>query len=114
MGGEEHSSRMTQKFWTITEVKEVFEFEEELVLDLEKEEIVCPTFRDNDETKVFTISDMEKLRLIKLLYDDLGVNLPGIDIILRMRQNMIEMRSQFDAVLEDMARNIQEVLKDRR
>jgi MerR family transcriptional regulator/heat shock protein HspR len=104
---------MPQKFWTLTEVTEYFELEEELVLDLEKEEIVCPTCRRGDEIKVFSASDMEKLRLIKLLHDDLGVNLPGIDIILRMRRNMIDMRGQFDAVLEDMARTIQEALNRR-
>ena len=104
---------MTEKFWTVAEVREYFEFEETLILDLEKEEIVCPTCQGQDEAKVFSAVEMEKLRLVKLLYDDLGVNLPGIDIILRMRQRLIEMRRQFDAVLEDMARNIETVMKNR-
>lgn len=105
---------MIQKFWTITEVKEYFELEENLILDLEREEIVCPTHQGDEDIKVFTVSDMEKLRLIKLLYDEMGVNLPGIDIILRMRQNIIEMREQFDAVLEDMAQNLQGLMKEDR
>jgi MerR family transcriptional regulator/heat shock protein HspR len=105
---------MGKEFWTITEVTEYFELEENLILDLEKEEIVCPTCQDDGETKLFSVSEMEKLRLIKLLYDEMGVNLPGIDIILRMRQSMIDMRRQFDAVLEDMAKNIQEVMKENR
>jgi MerR family transcriptional regulator/heat shock protein HspR len=103
---------MNKKFWTITEVTEYFELEENLLLDLEREEIVCPTCQDDSQTKVFSAVEMEKLRLIKLLYDEMGVNLPGIDIILRMRQSMIELRQQFDAVLEDMAKNIQEVIKE--
>lgn len=102
---------MIKTFWTITEVTEYFELEENFLLDLEREEIVCPSCQDDSETKVFSISEMEKLRLIKLLHDEMGVNVPGIDIILRMRQSMIEMRRQFDAVLEDMAKNIQEVMK---
>lgn len=103
---------MAKKFWTITEVKEYFELEEKLILDLEEEEIVCPACRGKRRTKVFSAADMEKLRLVKLLSDEMGVNLPGIDIILRMRQSMIEMRQQFDAVLEDMAENIQAVFKN--
>ncbi len=105
---------MNKMFWTISEVIEYFELEENLILDLEKEEIVCPTCQDDGQTKVFSNNEMEKLRLVKLLYDEMGVNLPGIDIILRMRQSMIEMRRQFDAVLEDMAKNIQEVIKEKR
>ena len=104
----------SKKFWTLTEVTEYFELEENLLLDLEREEIVCPTCQDDNQTKVFSVSEMEKLRLIKLLHDEMGVNVPGIDIILRMRQSMIEMRIQFDAVLEDMAKNIQEVMKQSR
>jgi MerR family transcriptional regulator/heat shock protein HspR len=102
----------SKKFWTLTEVREYFELEENLIFDLEREEIVCPTCQDDSEIKVFSVSDMEKLRLIKLLHDEMGVNVPGIDIILRMRESMIEMRRQFDAVLEDMAKNIQEVMKE--
>jgi len=38
--------------------------------------------------------------------EELGVNLPGVDIILRMRRDMFSMRRQFDAILEDLARKI--------
>jgi MerR family transcriptional regulator/heat shock protein HspR len=40
--------------------------------------------------------------------EDLGVNLAGVDVILDMRRKMIEMRRQFDAILEDLANRFRE------
>lgn len=72
----------------------------------EKEEIIYPLCRDDLSEELFAPADMEKLHLAKILVEDMGVNLAGVDVILRMRQNMIEMRNQFDTILEDLAMQI--------
>jgi MerR family transcriptional regulator/heat shock protein HspR len=103
---------MVKEFWTVTEVVETFEVETGFLRELEDEEIVCPVCRGEDVSeKVFSLSDLENLRLAKLLVEDMGVNLPGVEIILRMRRTMFEMRSQFDGVLEDMAREVRRMLE---
>ena len=99
---------MNKEFWTITDVLEVLQIDERFLADLEEEEIVCPICRESSSAKVFSASEMEKLRLAKILIQEMEVNLPGVDIILRMRQSMIDMRRQFDAVLEDLARHLRE------
>ena len=101
--GTYKDGQMDKELWTITEVIERFEIEEHFVRDLEEEEIICPICGEDPETKLFQVSELEKLRLAKILFDDMGVNLEGIDIIIRMRQNMIDMRRQFDDILEDVA-----------
>ena len=103
---------MVKEFWTITEVVEVFQVEKGFLRELEDEEIVCPTCRrDDDQEKVFSPADLENLRLAKLLVEDMGVNLPGVEVILNMRRTMFEMRSQFDGVLEDMAKEVRRMLQ---
>ena len=62
--------------------------------------------------KFFSIQDVEKLRLVKVLMEEMDVNLAGVEVILRMRENMIAMREQFDAILEDLARHLEERFKD--
>lgn len=94
---------MSKEYWTITEVIESFELDEDLLKELESEEIVCPVCREGGSTKFFTARDLETLRLTKIFMEDMGVNLPGVEVILRMRQNMLDMRRQFDAILEEMA-----------
>ena len=99
---------MAKEFWTVSEVVEIFQIDEHLLAELEEEEILCPTCREDRSLKLFSSSELEKLRLIKILVEDMEVNVPGVEIILRMRQSMIEMRRQFDAILEDLARHLQE------
>ena len=63
---------------------------------------------------VLPTQELEKLRLAKLLIDDMGVNLPGVEIILRMRQSIYAMRRQFDDILEDLAGRLRETLEEKR
>ena len=109
---EEAWLEMEKEYWTVTEVIELFKIEENFLAELEEEEIICPVCLESKLDKVFTSRELERLRLAKLLFHDMGVNLPGVEVILRMRQNMLEMRKQFDEILEDLAQNIRERFKN--
>lgn len=102
---------MNKEFWTITEVVDIFQVEERFIADLEEEEVICPVCQDQPPEKLFSQTELEKVRIAKILVEEMGVNLAGVEIILRMRQNMLAMRRQFDAILEDLAREVQETLK---
>jgi MerR family transcriptional regulator/heat shock protein HspR len=97
---------MAKVFWTINEVSEAFEVEERFLIELENEEIICSVCSGDPPTKKYTSNELEKLRLVKILTEDMGVNLEGVEVILRMRQSMIEMRRQFDSILEDLAQEL--------
>jgi MerR family transcriptional regulator/heat shock protein HspR len=99
---------MNKKYWTITEVVETFQIDESFLAELEEEDVICPTCREDPPAKLFSSSDLEKLRFAKNLVEDMGVNLAGVEVALRMRQSMIDMRKQFDSILEDLARQLQE------
>ena len=102
---------MTKEYWTVSEIIEIFQMDEDVITYLEEEEIVCPECCNNQPTRRFSEADLDKLRLVKVLMEDMDVNLPGVEVILRMRQNMIEMRQQFDDILEDLANQFKESLK---
>jgi MerR family transcriptional regulator/heat shock protein HspR len=104
---------MTKELWSITEVSEVFEVEERFLIELEDEEIICSVCNGDPPTKLYTSSELEKLRLAKILTEDMGVNLAGVEVILRMRQSMIEMRRQFDSILEDLAQELQDAFREK-
>src|ERR1700730_18138043 len=52
------------------------------------------TSRSQVNTRLYTDSDLERLDVILTLARDMGVNLAGIEIILNMRDKMIEMERQ--------------------
>ncbi len=99
---------MTKEFWTISEVIEIFEVERGFLSDLEEEDIVCPCVAEDATERGYRSDEMDTLRLVKILVDDFEVNLSGVDIILRMRRQMIDMRRQFDAILEDLAEKLRQ------
>ena len=101
----------TKKTWTISEVVELFQITEEFLFELEEEEIICPTCQQNPPTKFFPYEELEKLRIAKILVEDMGVNLAGVDVVLRMRQSIIEMRRQFDDIFEDLSCQLRETWK---
>jgi MerR family transcriptional regulator/heat shock protein HspR len=101
---------MARKLWTIIDITEIFEVDAQFVHSLEEEEIICASREEGSTVKCYSPEEVEKLRLAKILVDDLEVNLPGVDIILRMRSNMIQMRRQFDAILKDIADKIRDEL----
>ena len=97
---------MAKQYWTLTEVVEYFDVDERFLRDLESEEIIRAEMEADASARTFCMEELEKLRLAKILVEDMDVNLPGVEVILRMRRNMLDMRRQFDAILEDVNRHL--------
>ena len=93
---------MNKDYWTEAEVLEVFQLDSAFLNELQKEEIICADCLEDPPGKMFSSQELEKLRLAKLLVEEMEVNLSGVEIILHMRRHMLEMRRQFDAILEDL------------
>jgi len=56
----------------------------------EKKGIIEPS-RSQGNTRLYSRRDIDQLRRVRTLMDDLGVNPTGAEIILRMRQHMAEL-----------------------
>lgn len=102
---------MAKEYWSVTEVVEFFQVDEAFLHDLEEEDIVCPSCGEGLSEKLFSSSELETVRFAKILIKEMDVNLAGVEVALQMRKNMIAMRKQFDAILEDLALEMEEKLK---
>jgi MerR family transcriptional regulator/heat shock protein HspR len=47
--------------------------------------------RSRGNRRLYSVEDIERLRRMKMLIDDLGVNLAGVEVIMRMGERMVEM-----------------------
>ncbi len=61
----------------------------------EKKGLVRPS-RTVGRTRMYSAEDVDELARLLRLTRDLGVNLAGIEIILKMRRRMIEMQTQIE------------------
>lgn len=64
----------------------------------EKKGLLRPS-RTVGRTRMYSAEDVEDLARLLRLTRDLGVNLAGIEIILKMRRRMIEMQKQIEDLL---------------
>ncbi|MBI2873037.1 MAG: helix-turn-helix transcriptional regulator [Chloroflexi bacterium] len=65
--------------------------------------LVAPS-RSQGNIRLYSQQDLEQLRRIKTLIDDLGVNLAGVEVILRMMGRMAEMERNMQALLGEVER----------
>jgi MerR family transcriptional regulator/heat shock protein HspR len=61
--------------------------------------------RSSGNIRLYSEEDIERLRYVKALMSDCGVNLAGVEVALRLMQRMREMQEQ----LEEMERRISKV-----
>ena len=64
----------------------------------EREGLLKPS-RSVGNTRLFEDGDLERLEVILSLTRDLGVNLAGVEIILKMRRRMTDMQRQIEDLL---------------
>ncbi len=61
----------------------------------EKKGLVRPS-RTEGQTRMYSAEDVDELARLLRLTRDLGVNLAGVEIILKMRRRMVEMQKQIE------------------
>jgi len=70
------------------------------------------------KNRMYSEADLERLRRIQRLTQDMGVNLAGVEVILRLLDEIAEMQNDFDEHLtrlqHEMERRIAELTKDSR
>lgn len=69
----------------------------------ERQGLISPA-RVNDKNRMFSEEDIERVRRIQRLTQDLGVNLAGVEIILRLLDQMEEQRQEMEAQFEEFVR----------
>ncbi len=67
----------------------------------EKVGIIEPR-RSRGNVRLYSDRDIALLQRVKTLVDDMGVNLPGVEVILRMMQRMGEMQQQLEQAQEEL------------
>jgi MerR family transcriptional regulator/heat shock protein HspR len=58
--------------------------------------------RSRGRVRYYSQSDIERLRNIQRMMQDLGVNLAGVEVILNMRETMARMERDMDRLREEL------------
>ena len=81
--------------YTIRIVAQMVGMHEQSLRMYERKGLICPQ-RSDGNIRLFSDADVERVRFIKRLVDDLGVNLAGAEVILHMREQMELLRQEME------------------
>jgi MerR family transcriptional regulator/heat shock protein HspR len=65
--------------------------------------------RTAGNTRLYSERDLDRLRLIQRLTTELGLNLAGVEHVLRLQDELVKMRRRFDRMEREMRTAINEV-----
>lgn len=99
-----------KKGFTVREVAEALGVHPQTIRYYEREGVVTPR-RSHTGFRTFTQADIDRLKTIQSLKEQLGVNLAGAEVILRMRERMEEMEREVDHFIAEMRSEISRELR---
>jgi len=70
--------------------------------------------RTGGNTRLYSDADLERLRTIQRLTSELGLNLAGVDLVLRMEDQLSRMQSRMERIEREVRERIEEVHKQYR
>ncbi|RDU66353.1 MerR family transcriptional regulator [Helicobacter didelphidarum] len=85
----------------ISVVAKILDIHPQTLRQYEKEGLIEPS-RTDGKMRLYSQRDMDKIKTILKLTRDLGVNLAGVDIILRLKERMDEL----DTMNDDLRNNL--------
>ncbi|MEO2152862.1 MAG: helix-turn-helix transcriptional regulator [Aquificae bacterium] len=100
-------------FYTIGMVARMYNIHPQTLRLYEREGLLKPQ-RTAGNNRLYTDEDLERLEFILTLTREFGVNLAGVDIILRMKEQMEEMEQQIQQLLELVQQLLQKIPQEER
>lgn len=79
--------------YLISIVAKILDIHPQTLRQYERENLISPS-RSNGRIRLYSQRDIDKIKLILRLTRELGVNLAGVDIILRLKDNVDDMESE--------------------
>ena len=97
---------MEQKYsneprYVISIAARILEIQTHTLRYYEKVGIIEP-HRSQGNIRLYSDRDIALLKRVKSLVDDMGINLPGVEVILRMVQHMGEIQSELEEAQQEI------------
>ncbi|MDF1884272.1 helix-turn-helix transcriptional regulator [Sulfurimonas sp. SAG-AH-194-C21] len=89
--------------YLISIVSKILDIHPQTLRQYERENLICPS-RSNGRIRLYSQRDIDKIKLILRLTRELGVNLAGVDIILRLKANVDGMEKEIAELRHEVNR----------
>ena len=89
--------------YLISIVAKILDIHPQTLRQYERENLICPS-RSNGRIRLYSERDVDKIKLILRLTRELGVNLAGVDIILRLKDQIDDMEKEIAELRDEVNR----------
>ena len=100
--------------YLISIVSKILDIHPQTLRQYERENLITPS-RSNGRIRLYSQRDIDRIKLILRLTRELGVNLAGVDIILRLKENVDAMEREIAELRHEVetAKNSRSVAPDK-
>lgn len=99
--------RRKKGFFSISAVAKMFSVHQQTIRLYEKEGLVSPK-RSSGNTRLFSEEDVDRLEEIIYLTHELGINLAGVNMILKLKKQMKKMQKDMNQLFEHTHQQLDE------
>ncbi len=89
--------------YLISVVANMLDIHPQTLRQYEREGLVKPS-RTQGSMRLYSQHDIDRMKMILRLTRDMGVNLAGVDVVLRLKEQMDEMESELEQLREELYR----------
>lgn len=93
--------RYDEPVYLISVVAKVLNIHPQTLRQYEREGLITPS-RTEGKTRLYSQKDIDRIKTILRLTRELGVNLAGVDIILRLKEQMQEMEKEIEMLRNEL------------
>jgi MerR family transcriptional regulator, heat shock protein HspR len=86
-------------YFSISAVAKMFSVHQQTVRLYEKEGLICPK-RSAGNTRLFSEEDVDRLEEVIYLTHELGINLAGVEMILKLKKQIKKMQDDMNSIFE--------------
>ncbi len=99
--------RKKNGYYTIGMVAEILNVHPHTLREYEREGLINP-IRTTGNIRLYTDDDIEDIKFIREMTQELGVNLAGVDIIMRMKRQMEQLHEVIENLEKALRKKIEE------
>lgn len=85
-------------YFSISAVAKMFSVHQQTIRLYEKEGLICPK-RSDGNTRLFSEEDVERLEQVIYLTHQMGINLAGVEMILKLQRQIKKLQKEMNAAL---------------
>lgn len=94
-------------YFSISAVAKMFSVHQQTVRLYEKEGLITPK-RSEGNTRLFSEEDVDRLEEIIYLTHQLGINLAGVEMILKLKKQMAKMQKEMNKIFDTSQKELDE------